>query len=211
MVREGTVSAVRWVEVAPERMPRWLAGFAERHGGQPDVTVEGSAVTFVAPDGATAQCHPPPGAEPARTADDLARPVTVPIGLLLARRGGYAVGLVEGQQLVASKVDSRYVQSRTAAGGWSQQRFARRRDNQAKAAAQEAAGECVRLLLPAVDRLAALVTGGDRQHIEAILADARLGPLKVLRVDRFLPVPDPKRSVLEQAVTSARSVQIRVD
>ncbi|MGW0243639.1 Vms1/Ankzf1 family peptidyl-tRNA hydrolase, partial [Micromonospora chalcea] len=31
------------------------------------------------------------------------------------------------------------VQGRTAAGGWSQQRFARRRDNQAKAALGDAA------------------------------------------------------------------------
>ena len=40
-------------------------------------------------------------------------------------------GVAEGDRLVASKVDSYYVQGRTAAGGWSQQRFARRRENQA--------------------------------------------------------------------------------
>ena len=33
--------------------------------------------------------------------------------------------------LTAAKVGSRHVQSRTAAGGWSQQRFARRRGKQA--------------------------------------------------------------------------------
>ena len=43
------------------------------------------------------------------------------------RRGGYAVGLASGGGFTASKVGSRHVQSRTAAGGWSQQRFARRR------------------------------------------------------------------------------------
>ena len=40
---------------------------------------------------------------------------------------------------MSSKLDTSYVQGRTAAGGWSQQRFARRRVNQAKAAAEEAA------------------------------------------------------------------------
>jgi hypothetical protein len=40
--------------------------------------------------------------------------------------------------LLAHKVGTRYVQSRTAAGGWSQQRFARRRDNQA----DELVGRC---------------------------------------------------------------------
>jgi hypothetical protein len=34
------------------------------------------------------------------------------LGLLLVRRGGYAVGLVEGAALVASKVDSRYAAAR---------------------------------------------------------------------------------------------------
>jgi hypothetical protein len=107
-------------------------------------------------------------------------------------------------------VDSRYVQSRTAAGGWSQHRFARRRDNQAKAAAGEAADECARLLLPEVRRLTALVTGGDRQLVEATLADTRLAALRGLRAERFLPVPDPKKAVLEAAVASARAVRIRL-
>ena len=68
--------------------------------------------------------------------------------LLLLRRGGYGVGRAsQGGALAASKVGTRYVQSRTAAGGWSQHRFARRRDNQAAglidtAAAHRGAGAC---------------------------------------------------------------------
>jgi hypothetical protein len=191
-------------------MPKWLAGFAERHGGRPEVSVHEGVVTLTAPDGEVAQCHPPVGAPAPRTADDLGVAATGRLGLLLARRGGFAVGLADGARLVTSKVDSRYVQSRTAAGGWSQQRFARRRDNQAKAAAGEAADECVRLLVPAVATLAALVTGGDRQHVDAILADPRLSRLRSLRAERFLSVPDPKRAVLEAALVSARSVRIRL-
>jgi len=38
-----------------------------------------------------------------------------------AAKSAYAVGIAAGADLVASKVDSSYVQSRTAAGGWSQQ------------------------------------------------------------------------------------------
>jgi Actinobacteria/chloroflexi VLRF1 release factor len=206
----GTVSGPRWVEVEPARMARWLEGFAERHGGEPAVSVADGVVTLTAPDGSVAECHAPPGAPPPASPADLAIPVEQRIGLVLARRGGYAVGVADGAGLVASKVDSRYVQSRTAAGGWSQRRFARRRDNQAKAAAAEAADECVRLLLPEAGHLAALVTGGDRQLVDVILADARLTALRRLRVARFLAVPDPKRSILESAVTSARAVRIRV-
>jgi hypothetical protein len=201
----------RWVEVDPGRLPRWVEGFAERHGGEPAVTVtEDRVVALEAPDGATAECHAPPGAPPPSSLADLAGSPPLRRGLLLARRGGYAVGVAEGATLVASKVDSRYVQSRTAAGGWSQQRFARRRDNQAKAAAGEAADACARLLVPEMDRLAAVVTGGDRRFVDAVLADPRLATLRELVLPPFLAVPDPKRAVLEEAARSAQRVRIRI-
>lgn len=210
----------RWVEVVPSRLPGWVTRFGERHGGVPGVEVAERVLVVTAPDGATAECHPPPGTA-AGPAEGAAGPAVVVefaaaagaagrIGLLLARRGGFAVGVADGAELVASKVDSRYVQSRTAAGGWSQQRFARRRENQAKAAADDAAGVCARVLLPAGGTMVALVTGGDRQVIEAVLADPRLAGLGPLRAERFLPVPDPKLAVLRAAVGSARAVWIRL-
>ena len=109
-----------------------------------------------------------------------------------------------------SKVDSSYVQSRTAAGGWSQQRFARRRGNQARAAAQDAADLAARLLLPQLPSLAAVVAGGDRAMVEAVLADARLQPVRELVAERFLDVADPKLTVLQSAAVAARAVRIRV-
>lgn len=69
-----------------------------------------------------------------------------PLGIILVRRGGYAVGLAHGDRLTAHKVGTRYVQSRTAAGGWSQQRFARRRANQADGLVGAVAEHAVRLL-----------------------------------------------------------------
>ena len=128
------------------------------------------------------------------------------IGLLLARKGAVAVGVADGTELVASKVDRAYVQGRTAAGGWSQQRFARRRDNQAKAALGEAAELAVRILLPEAGRLAALVAGGDRRAVDGVLADRRLAPLAALRADRLLDVPEPRHAVLVEAVAAARAV-----
>jgi hypothetical protein len=102
------------------------------------------------------------------------------------------------------------VQGRTAAGGWSQQRFARRRQNQAKAAAEEATEIVVRLLLPVASGLAALVTGGDRRAVDAVLADSRLEPLLALRSARFLTVGEPKHATLDAAVAQARAVRIRL-
>ena len=52
-------------------------------------------------------------------------------GVLLLRRAGYAVAAFEGGTVAEKKVGTRHIHGRTAAGGWSQQRYARRRDNQA--------------------------------------------------------------------------------
>jgi hypothetical protein len=201
----------RWVEVDPARLARWLAGFAERHGeyavdSQPD------RLRVRAFDGTVAELYPPPGAPAAPDLPAFLALATEDrrIGLLLARRGGVAVGIANGPELVASKVDSRYVQGRTAAGGWSQQRFARRRDNQTKAAAKDAADITAQLLLPALRELATVVTGGDRRAVEAVLSDPRLLPVAAARSERFLEVPEPRLAVLRAAVAQARAIRIRL-
>jgi hypothetical protein len=194
----------RWVDVPPQRLSRWLENFAARHGGY---TADG--MHLVAADGTTAVLEPPAGAAGVRTIDDL---VTARnrIGLLLARKGAVAAGIADGGQLVAAKVDTHYVQGRTAAGGWSQQRFARRRDNQARAAAADGAAIVARVLLPEVRTLAALVCGGDRAAVEAILAAPALAPLAALRAGRLLDVPEPRHSVLVAAVAQARAIRILI-
>lgn len=199
------------MEVDPDRLERWLAGFVSRHGSIAVNPAE-STLLVAAYDGAVAELHPAPGASPGL---DTAEFVTSALrsrvlGLLLVRRGGTAVAVAEGPRIVASKVDSYYVQSRTAAGGWSQQRFARRRENQARAAAEDVADLAVRLLLPEVGRLAAVVGGGDRRLVDVVLGDRRLAPLAVKLADRFLDVPDPKQTVLAEALRRARAVRIRV-
>ncbi|MET7670818.1 acVLRF1 family peptidyl-tRNA hydrolase [Micromonospora luteifusca] len=201
----------RWVEVDPARVGRWVEGFADRHG-PPTTTPQEYGLLLAAPDGSTAELHAPPGAP---VSGDVAGFVTSAIrprriGLLLARKGAVAVGVAEGGDLVVSKVDRQYVQGRTAAGGWSQQRFARRRDNQAKAALGDAAELAVRLLLPEAAALAAVVCGGDRRAVDTVLADRRLAPLVPLRAERLLDVPEPRHAVLVGAVAAARAVSIRL-
>ncbi|MGH3681561.1 MAG: Vms1/Ankzf1 family peptidyl-tRNA hydrolase, partial [Natronosporangium sp.] len=91
-----------------------------------------------------------------------------------------------------------------------QQRFARRRGNQAAAAAGRAADIVARLLLPEAGALAAVVTGGDRRTVDTILADPRLRRLADLRAQRHLPVPTPNQAVLRAAVPAARAVHIHL-
>jgi hypothetical protein len=192
----------RWVDVAPERLPRWLENFATRHGPYVE-----NGLSIMAEDGAVAEFE--------GSAGNLAELIAVAveprrIGLLLARKGAVAVGIAAGAELVVSKVDTHYVQGRTAAGGWSQQRFARRRDNQAKAAAADGAGIVGRLLLPAVDTLTAVVAGGDRTAVDTILAAPALKPVADLRADRFLDVPEPRHAVLVAAIAQARAVRVLI-
>ncbi|MGZ4632359.1 MAG: acVLRF1 family peptidyl-tRNA hydrolase [Actinomycetes bacterium] len=204
----------RWVDVAPERLERWLAGFAQRHG---DVTCAPGAgtVAVTAADGALAEVavpFPPLAVDTAAPWGGLVEHVLEvrTVGVLLVRLGGHAAGVFRGDQLLASKVGSRHVQGRSAAGGWSQQRFARRREGQAKVALSAATEVAVEVLLPAAASLQALVLGGDRRSAAAVLEDPRLTRLRALVVEPHLDVPDPRRRVLEQTPALFRAVHIRI-
>ena len=212
MLSEPAASAPRWIDVAPERFPGWIASFGDRHGAVsvrsgvpgpgadaeaagPAAGEPGAAVVFAAADGAVARCHAPFPPVPALGAapDPVGQERVVPdavvqdpgeaarllaghaaadrtVGVLLVRLGGYAAGVFAGAppRLVASKVGSRLVHGRSAAGGQSQQRFARRREKQAAealaAAADTAAGVFGRYGRP----LDALVLGGDRRAVAGL-------------------------------------------
>jgi hypothetical protein len=201
----------RWVDVDPVRLPGWLNGFGVRHGAYEVVGVD-DALRIQSADGSTLGLWSPPGAAPYGGLEDFIAEALQHrrIGLLLARKASVAIGVADGPRLVLSKVDTFYVQSRTAAGGWSQHRYARRRENQAKAASESAADLAVRILLPELASLTAIVTGGDRRTIESILADVRLAPAIPLVAERFLAVGEPRKAELEHAIEQARAVRILV-
>ena len=217
------------MEVPPERLVTWVVTFAERHGGaaaeRPVATGESGVavtVTFTGADGATAECHPPfpplpagvPGAVRA-AAEALAAHAAADrtVGVLLVRLGGYAAGVFSGSppRLVNSKTGSRPVHGRSAAGGWSQQRFARRRENQAATAlraAADAAAEVFGRYGP--DRLDAVVLGGDKRTAAGLADDARLERYLAKATGRFLTVPDPRLAVLRDIPRAFLATRIRL-
>lgn len=202
-------AVTRIVSVGPERLARWLAGFGERHGPVSyDVTPD--RLSASAEDGAVARIDVPFGPLGDLTPAGLIAHVLADrrLGVLLVRRGGYGAGVFDGTKLVTSKVGSRHVQGTTKAGGWSQQRYARRRDNQAREAFAAATEVAVRILAPA--GLDVLVCGGDRKAIDAVLDDPRLAGLVPLVRPPFLGVADPRQKVLEQAGTDARAIRIEL-
>lgn len=202
------------VLVPAERMVRWVENFAARHG-EVALRVEDGALAGESPDGSRFAARPPFGGRHDGAADpgSLAASVVVPAawGVLLVRRGGFAVARLEGDAVVASKVGRRHVQGRTKAGGQSQQRFARRRDNQARAAFEAAADHAVAVLGGGTDVRAPLpvVVGGDRAAVADVLGDARLRHLHP--VGEWAPVPDPRRDVLDTAIARARHLVVEVE
>jgi hypothetical protein len=207
MASSSAAGGGRWVTVPPDRLARWLAGFAERHGPY-DEDLGDARVLLRAADGALAECEVP--FPPLRGTLVEHAGATRRVGVLLVRLGGYAAGIFEGDRLVASKVGSRQVHGRSAAGGQSQQRFARRREGQARVALAAAADNAVRILVPEAGRLDAVVLGGDRSAVEEVLGDRRLGMLRPLVTGRVLDVSDPRLTILKETPALFRAVRIRI-
>ena len=195
---------MRTVTVAAGRLEGWLAGFADRHGA-PTVSRGERFVELIGVDGARARIEvpfPPLRGELVAHVLRLRR-----VGVLLVRRHGYAVGVFDGINLVASKVGSAHVQGGTKAGGWSQQRYARRRANQASAAFARAADAAAAIL--ADEPLEALLVGGDRAALHAVLADRRLAHLAP--TTPWLIVKDPKLPQLQAMPEQFHAVRIRLE
>ena len=229
MAKRGS-GGPRWVEVAPERITGWVESFAQRHG-ETSAEVAPDVVVFRAADGAVAECHmpfpplggaaspdpaspDPAGQIPAYQAQLMAEHAAADrtVGVLLVRLGGYAAGVFSGAppRLEASKVGARLVHGRSAAGGWSQHRFARRREKQAATALDAAADTAAAVFGPHLRQLDAVVLGGDRRTVAGLRGDPRLAPYFDRAVERFLTVPDPRLAVLRETPRMFRSVRIRI-
>jgi hypothetical protein len=195
------------VLVPVARWERWVANFATGHGGA-TLSVADGALCGRAVDGSHFAARLPFGTSYAGVpeAGAFAALAVAPgeWGVLLVRKGGFAVARLRGTDLVEHKVGQRHVQGRTKAGGQSQQRFARRRDNQARQAYEAAADHAARILggVPQAS------TGGDHAAVDAVLSDPRLAGLTV--VEPWMPVPDPRRAVLDGAIQDTQAIRVDV-
>ena len=205
---------MRTLDIGPQRLDRWVRGFAERHGDV-EWSAAGDALHGAAADGAMVDLVAPFPPLPDGWAGEHAISVLVEhasrrrvIAIVLVRLGGYAAGVFDGDELIASKVGSRQVHGRSAAGGWSQHRFARRREGQVKVALDKAAETAGEVVLPLLSRLDAVVTGGDRTALHAVLADPRLSRLRPLVTARILDVPDPRARVLRDSLQACRAIRV---
>lgn len=131
------------------------------------------------------------------------------VAALLVRMGGYAVGVLDGERLVASKVGTRFVKGRHKKGGSSANRFRRRREEQERMLVGAAAEVAARVLEPWRERVEFAALGGDRGAIDDVLAAAPgLGWLRELALPRFFTVPDPRLRVLERLPYDLYAVEV---
>ncbi|MCO1578913.1 hypothetical protein M8C13_24465 [Crossiella sp. SN42] len=209
----------RAVEVEPERLQGFLDRFGTRHQGVTESRIGPAHAVFTATDGAKAELDIPfgglpgdPVITPGLHLDPLLPHLLRPrrIALVLVRLGGHSLGVAEGAKVVLSTTDRRQVHGRNKAGGWSQQRFARRREGQARVALQAAADDVFRVLVPQLSTVDAVVLGGDRSALAELRADRRIAELMNRAEERVLDVPEPRRTVLDEAALRARCVDVVV-
>ncbi len=187
----------RSVHVPAERLGRWISGFGERHAGSSATWTDG-ACTLTGGDGSTATFRPPFPVS-ADTVDSLIAGIAhIPRTAVIAvRRGGFLAAIVDGSTVVAGDAGKRHVQGRTAAGGWSQQRFARRRDKQVHELSQAAADYAARVVLPEIP-VDYLATGGDRPLVEDVLRDSRLRVLADIPRGPHLSLDDIRKATIAE-------------
>lgn len=131
------------------------------------------------------------------------------VAALLVRLGGWAVGVFEGERLVAAKAGSRFVKGRHRTGGSSANRFRRRREGQERELVEQAAAEAARFFAPWHGRVERVALGGDRGAVRRVLAATReLAWLEPLALEHFFAVSEPRRRVLDELPYQLYAVKV---
>lgn len=183
-------SGNRTALVPSGRLQGWVDRFAASHGAVVDDLDDGGLLLRAA-DGATALLKAPWPADgrPGRGENELERLASLAnqergLGLLLVRRGGYAIAAASGSTILASKSGNRFVE--------------------AKATAEHAS----RIFNE--HRIEYIVPGGDRALVDQVLAQPALKAFSGRRRLAFLDIQEPKTAMLAKAATDACSVRITV-
>ena len=136
------------------------------------------------------------GADTSPLLELLAAKLTV--GVVLLRLGRYAVGVIQGESLVASKSGSRYVKNRHRAGGSSQRRFMRSRDRLIQELFDKACEVSQNVFSPYDKTLDYILMGGERHTLRAFTERCDyLRRMGSKRLSRILNVDRPGKNALD--------------
>lgn len=120
------------------------------------------------------------------------------IGVVLLRLGRYAVGVLRGDRLVASKTDSRYMKNRHRAGGQSQRRFARSRERLIRELYDKTCEVTRSVFTPYLNDMAYVALGGERGVLNGFVKRCPMmgRELKDRTLARRLAVERPNQKAL---------------
>ena len=96
------------------------------------------------------------------------------VGIVLLRLGRYAVGVVQGNRLIASKTAGRYMKSRHRAGGQSQRRFERSRERLIRELYDKTCEMTRSVFAPYADRIDYILLGGEDSTLSGFTERCRL-------------------------------------
>ena len=96
------------------------------------------------------------------------------VGIVLLRLGRYAVGVLQGDRLVASKTAGRYMKSRHRAGGQSQRRFERSRERLIRELYDKTCEMSRSVFAPYADRIDYILLGGEDSTLSGFTDRCRL-------------------------------------
>ena len=120
------------------------------------------------------------------------------IGVVLLRLGRYAVGILRGDKVLATKTDSRYMKNRHRAGGQSQRRFARSRERLIRELYDKTCHVTQAVFEPYAGDMDHVMLGGERGTLDGFVKRCRLmRDLEPITLSRQLSVQRPDRKALD--------------
>ena len=120
------------------------------------------------------------------------------IGVVLLRLRRYAIGVLRGEKLIASKTRSRYVKNRHRAGGQSQRRFERSRERTVRELYDKTCEVLGEVIEPYTGEIDYVYTGGERQTLLGLRDRCRaLQDMTDITLARRLQVEQPNQRALE--------------
>ena len=120
------------------------------------------------------------------------------VGVVLLRLGRFAVGVLSGGSLIASKTEGRYVKNRHKAGGSSQRRFERSRERLVRELYDKTCETMENVFAPHIEDINRIFLGGEKHTLNAFTK--RCGYLSNFNEkisSRNLNVGEPNQKALE--------------
>ena len=131
------------------------------------------------------------------------------IGVVLLRLGRFSVAVYQGDRLLSSKTDARYVKGKHHAGGTSQLRFQRIREGQIRKIYDKTCEAVQAQFTPYAREFDYVFLGGEKITLNGLLKVCPyLQRFQPITLARRINVRDPKRDTLEQVPAILRESRV---